>query len=119
MNLKVSAVADNATQVQIDKEDYSVADIVHKELLGLKHVKFAGVPPPHPLIKTLTIQVHTDGTKPTKSLVEAVEVAQERVADLLKLVREVFPQERPSGPGPSAPKEIDGDELAHDHVSEI
>jgi DNA-directed RNA polymerase subunit L len=119
MNLKINAVADNAAQIQIDKEDYSVADIVHKELLGLKHVKFAGVPPPHPLLKTLTIQVHTDGTKPTKSLVEAVEVAQERVADLLKLAREVFPQEHGLATRPSVSKEIEGDELAHDHVSEI
>jgi DNA-directed RNA polymerase subunit L len=119
MNLKLSTVADNAAQVQIDKEDYSIADIVHKELLGLKHVKFAGVPPPHPLLKTLTIQVHTDGTKPSKALVEAVEIAQERVADLLKLAREIFPQESTSSREPAIPKEIEGDELTTDHVAEI
>lgn len=77
--------------VQIDKEDYSVADIIHKELLNVKHVKFAGVPPPHPLIKTLTIRVHTDGYKPTKSLLDAVELSQDKIADLLKLSKQIFP----------------------------
>ena len=78
--------------VQIDKEDYSVADIIHKELLNVKHVKFAGVPPPHPLIKTLTIRVHTDGNKPTKSLIDAVKLSQEKIAELLKLSRQIFPE---------------------------
>lgn len=91
MNLKIETLADNAISVQVDKEDYSIADIIHRELLNVKHVKFAGVPPPHPLIKTLTIQVHTEGTKPTKSLLDAVELSQEKVADLLKLSRQIFP----------------------------
>lgn len=93
MNLKVSTVADNAVQVQIDKEDYSIADIVHKELLGVKHVKFAGVPPPHPLIKTLTIQIHTDGAKASKCLEEAVESSRAKVAELLQVAKEAFPEE--------------------------
>ena len=71
LNLKVVSIADNAVQIQIDKEDYSIADIVHRELLNVKHVKFAGVPPPHPLLKTLTIQVHTDGASPMKLINEA------------------------------------------------
>ena len=89
--LKVNSVADNAISVQIDKEDYSVADIVHHELLNVKHVKFAGVPPPHPLIKTLTIQIHTDGSKPTKALLESIEIAQERISELLTAARQAFP----------------------------
>ena len=93
MNLKINTVADNAVQIQIDKEDYSIADIVHKELLGVKHVKFAGVPPPHPLIKTLTIQIHTDGAKPTKALEEAIQASQSRVAELLKVAKQTFPEE--------------------------
>ena len=91
MNLKIESISENAISVQIDKEDYSVADIIHKELLNVKHVTFAGVPPPHPLIKTLTIRVHTDGNKPTKSLVDAVELSQEKIAALLKLSRQLFP----------------------------
>jgi len=84
-------VAEGALEVVIDKEDYSIADIVHKELMNVKHVKFAGVPPPHPLIKTLTIEVSTDMSKPTKALEEALEISQKKVAELLKLAKEMFP----------------------------
>ena len=91
MNLKINSVGDGAVQVVIEKEDYSIADIVHKELMNVKHVKFAGVPPPHPLIKTLTIEVSTDSNRPTKVLEEALELSQKRVAELLKIAREIFP----------------------------
>ena len=91
MNLKFETIADNAITVQIEKEDYSVADILHKELLNVKHVKFAGVPPPHPLIKTLTVQLHTDGSKPAKVLLEAIDISQKRVSELLSVANAVFP----------------------------
>ena len=91
MNLKIIPVGQGAVQVLIEKEDYSIADIVHKELMNVKHVKFAGVAPPHPLIKTLTIEVSTDSNKPTKALEEALKLSQDRVAELLKLAKEIFP----------------------------
>ena len=91
LNLKINSVGDGAVQVVIEKEDYSLADIVHKELMNVKHVKFAGVPPPHPLIKTLTLEISTDTNKPTKALEEALNISQQRVAELLKLAKEIFP----------------------------
>ena len=100
-------MADGALQVVIDKEDYSIADIVHKELMSVKHVKFAGVPPPHPLIKTLVIEVSTDSNKPTKALEEAVQTSQAKVAELLKLAKEMFPL-APQGSVP--PEELEGRE---------
>ncbi len=109
MNLKINAVGNGALQVVIDKEDYSIADIIHKELMNVKHVKFAGVPPPHPLIKTLTIEVSTDTNKPAKALEEALELSQERVAELLKIAREIFPQ-APAGVAP--PEEVERVEVS-------
>ncbi len=100
LNLKLNSVADGALQVVIDKEDYSIADIVHKELMNVKHVKFAGVPPPHPLIKTLMIEVSTDTSKPTKVIEEALQLSQEKVADLLKIAKEIFPLAPPGVPPP-------------------
>jgi len=91
LNLKINSVADGAIQVVIEKEDYSIADIIHKELMNVKHVKFAGVPPPHPLIKSLTIEVSTDTNKPTKALEEALELSQQKVSEILKLAKEMFP----------------------------
>ena len=92
MNLKVVSNSENSVQILVDKEDYSIADILHRELLNLKHVKFAGVPLPHPLIKTLTIQVQTDGAEPTKLIKEALEAAQSNVSELLAIARENFPK---------------------------
>ncbi len=89
--MKINSVGTNAVQVQIDGEDYSIADIVHKELLNIKRVKFAGVAPPHPLIKTLMIQVHTDGIDANKVLNEAVDSAQEKLSELLSVAKQTFP----------------------------
>lgn len=98
MKLKLQSSSDNAIQIQIDREDYSIADIVHRELLNVKHVKFAGVPPPHPLIKTLTIQLRTDGADPKAVLADALALSQKRVGELLKLSLEIFPRAPKSSP---------------------
>jgi len=109
LNLKINSVGDGALQVIIEKEDYSIADIVHKELMNVKHVKFAGVPPPHPLIKALTIEVSTDSTNPTKQLEEAIELSRRTVAELLKQAKEIFPMPPPgSVPPEQREQEKDG-----------
>ena len=82
--------------MEIEREDYSLADIVHKELLNVKHVKFSGVAPPHPLIKTLTLEISTDSNNPTKALKDALELSKNRVSELLVLAKEAFPQAPPS-----------------------
>ena len=89
--MKINSIGGSAIQIQIDGEDYSVADIVHKELLNVKHVKFAGVAPPHPLIKTLTLQIHTDGADANKVLDEALDNSKKKVSELLDVARQVFP----------------------------
>src|SRR5579863_905328 len=89
--MKINSLGNEAIQIQIDGEDYSVADIIHKELLGVRHVKFAGVAPPHPLIKTLTVQVHTDGQDAHELLRQAISNAEARTNDILDAARKVFP----------------------------
>jgi DNA-directed RNA polymerase subunit L len=91
LQLKVTTLSKEAVQFQIDGEDYSVCDIIHKELLNLKHVKFAGVAPPHPLIKTITVQFHTDGSDGSKMLSEAVANASRKIDELLELATGAFP----------------------------
>ena len=114
MNLKINSVGDGALQVVIEREDYSIADIVHKELMNVRHVKFAGVPPPHPLIKTLTIEVSTDSSNPKKALEEAVNLSRQRVSELLKLAKEIFP----IAPAGSVPPE-ERDRSSHVETAEI
>jgi DNA-directed RNA polymerase subunit L len=92
MNLKLIPMNEETLQVQIENGDYSVSDIIHKELLEVKHVKFAGVAPPHPLIKRLLIQIQTDGElSPDKALEKALQGAQKTVTELLEMARKTFP----------------------------
>ena len=103
MKLEINPIASGAIEVKIDGGDYSIADIVHMELLELKHVKFAGVAPPHPLIKTVTLQIHTDGADSIKTLAEALESSQTKVRDLLNAARSTFPlDQRPESSSPVA-----------------
>lgn len=113
MNLKINQAGEGAIKVEIEREDYSLADIVHKELLNVKHVKFSGVAPPHPLIKTLTLEVSTDSTNPTKALKDALELSKNRVSELLVLAKEAFPQAPPSA------EKVSTDVVANRPVSDI
>ena len=109
MNVKIITMSDSAIQLQIDGVDYCVSDIIHKELLGVRHVKFAGVAPPHPLIKIITIQIHTDGSSSPKELVrEAIRISQKRTGELLDTARQTFPDAMKfSGPSAEGQKNIE------------
>ncbi|HYC26788.1 MAG TPA: RpoL/Rpb11 RNA polymerase subunit family protein [Nitrososphaerales archaeon] len=69
--------------VEITGEDYSLAEIVHHELLEEKSVTFAGVLPPHPLIKKLVLKVRSQRIKPEKAFANSVERAMETTHQLL------------------------------------
>jgi len=69
--------------VEIMGEDYSLAEIVHHELLEEKSVTFAGVLPPHPLIKKLVLKVRTQRMKPEKAFVNSVQRAIGTTQELL------------------------------------
>jgi len=69
--------------VEITGEDYSLAEIVHHELLEEKSVTFAGVLPPHPLIKKLVLKVRSQRIKPEKAFANSVERAMETTHELL------------------------------------
>ena len=69
--------------VEITGEDYSLAEIVHHELLEEKSVTFAGVLPPHPLIKKLVLKVRAQRIKPEKAFANSVERAMETTHQLL------------------------------------
>lgn len=107
LNLKINPAGEGSIKVEIEREDYSLADIVHKELLNVKHVKFSGVAPPHPLIKILVLEVSTDSTNPTKALKDALALSQNRVSELLVLAKEAFPQAPASAEKSVAPEIVE------------
>lgn len=83
--MQVRAISDDekGLTVEITGEDYSLAEIVHHELLEEKSVTFAGVLPPHPLIKKLVLKVRAQRIKPEKAFSNSVERAMETCRELL------------------------------------
>ena len=82
MQLQKTADEEKGLTVEITGEDYSLAEIVHHELLEEKSVTFAGVLPPHPLIKKLVQKVRAQRIKPDKAFVNSAERAAEITHEL-------------------------------------
>ena len=83
MQIQTSHEGEKAFTVEIVGEDYSLAEIVHHELLDEKSVTFAGVLPPHPLIKKLVLKVKAQRIKPEKAFSNSVERAVTTTHELL------------------------------------
>jgi len=73
--------------VEITGEDYSLAEIVHHELLEEKSVTFAGVLPPHPLVKKLVLKLRAQRIKPEKAFVNSVQRAIDTTQELYGAVK--------------------------------
>jgi DNA-directed RNA polymerase subunit L len=78
---------DKGLTVEITGEDYSLAEIVHHELLEEKNVTFAGVLPPHPLVKKLVLKVRAQRIRPEKAFVNSVQRAIETTQELYGAVK--------------------------------
>ncbi len=76
--------------VEITNEDYSLAEIVHHELLEEKSVTFAGVVPPHPLINKLVLKVRAQRIKPEKAFANSVQRAAETTQELFESVQKAL-----------------------------
>ncbi|MDA4128445.1 MAG: hypothetical protein OK422_03150 [Thaumarchaeota archaeon] len=86
MQIQTSHEDDKGFTVEIVGEDYSLAEIVHHELLDEKSVTFAGVVPPHPLIKKLVLKVRAQRIKPEKAFASSVERAADTAHDLMETI---------------------------------
>ena len=76
MQVQVSRKEDREFTVEVTGEDYSLAEIVHHELLDEKNVTFAGVLPPHPLDQEAVVKVRAQRIKPEKALLTSLERAR-------------------------------------------
>ncbi len=86
MQIQTSHEEERSFTVEITGEDYSLAEIVHHELLDEKNVTFAGVVPPHPLIKKLVLKLRAQRVKPEKAFVSSVERAADTTHELLESI---------------------------------
>jgi DNA-directed RNA polymerase subunit L len=90
MQVQTTSEDEKGLTVEITGEDYSLAEIVHHELLEEKSVTFAGVLPPHPLIKKLVLKVRAQRIKPEKAFANSVERAIETTQELLDGVKKAL-----------------------------
>lgn len=94
MQIQVTGDKEKELTVEITGEDYSIAEIVHHELLDERNVTFAGVLPAHPLIKKVVIKVRTQRLKAEKALENSVERAINNVHALFESMKETFAGEQ-------------------------
>lgn len=90
MQVKTVNEEQKGLTVEITGEDYSLAEIVHHELLEEKNVTFAGVLPPHPLIKKLVLKVRAQRIRPERVFGSSVQRAVETSHELYESVRKAF-----------------------------
>ena len=90
MQVQVSREGERGFTIEVTGEDYSLAEIIHHELLDEKNVTFAGVLPPHPLIKKLVLKVRAQRVKPEKAFLGGVEKARSNAHELLEVVNQAF-----------------------------
>ena len=86
MQVQTSHEGEKGFTVEVVGEDYSLAEIVHHELLDEKSVTFAGVVPPHPLMKKLVLKVKAQRIKPEKAFSNSVERAVSTTHELLNSI---------------------------------
>ena len=90
MQIQTTTEDEKGLTMEITGEDYSLAEIVHHELLEEKSVTFAGVLPPHPLIKKLVLKVRAQRMKPEKAFSNSVERAIQTTQELLTGVQKAL-----------------------------
>lgn len=86
MQIQTSHEEEKGFTVEITGEDYSLAEIVHHELLEEKNVTFAGVVPAHPLVKKLVLKVRAQRIKPEKAFANSVERAADTAHELYESI---------------------------------
>jgi len=90
MQVQTTSEDEKGLTVEITGEDYSLAEIVHHELLEEKSVTFAGVLPPHPLVKKLVLKVRAQRIKPEKAFSNSVERAIDTTHELLDSMKKAL-----------------------------
>jgi len=90
MQVQILREGEREFTVEVTGEDYSLAEIIHHELLDEKNVTFAGVLPPHPLIKKLVLKVRAQRIKPEKAFLAGVERAMNNAHEILEIATKSF-----------------------------
>lgn len=95
MDLKVTEESRTTMGLQIEKEDFSIPDIIHQELLKDSKAAFAGVHQLHPILKRYALKIESKtAAKPINLLTAAGDRAVKTSAALLKEAQRAFKEEK-------------------------
>ena len=97
MVVKIASSTENLMELHLEDEDFSVAEIVHHELLSDKRVVFAGVMPAHPLVKRIVLKIQTKKVKVPEVLTDGSQRAVQRSTEILNEARRALAERKPPG----------------------
>ncbi len=97
MGVKVASSTENLMELHLEDEDFSVAEIIHHELLSDKRVTFAGVMPPHPLLKRVVLKLQTDKAKVSEVLADGSREAADKSGQILNEVKRALAERKLGG----------------------
>ncbi len=91
MELKLIEETKSGIKLQIEKVDFSIPDIIHQEILKDSNVVFAGVLPPHPILKQFIIKMEVKPKfKPIQILITSSEKAWKQAESILKEAQQIL-----------------------------
>ena len=91
MELKLIEETKSGIKIQIEKVDFSIPDIIHQEILKDSNVVFAGVLPPHPILKQFIIKMEVKPKiKPIQILTASSEKAWKQAESILKEAKQIL-----------------------------
>ncbi len=91
MDVKLIEESISDIKIQIENVDFSIPDILHHELLKDPNIVFAGVMPPHPILKQFIIQIKVKPkNKPLSILIANSEKAIKNSENILKEAQQAF-----------------------------
>jgi len=95
MELKLIEETKTSIKIQIEKVDFSIPDIIHQEILNDNNVVFAGVLPPHPILKQFIIKMEVKPKiQPIKTLTASGEKAWKQSESILKEVQQMKKEQK-------------------------
>jgi|TARA_B100000315_G_scaffold10565_1_gene10152 DNA-directed RNA polymerase subunit L len=95
MELKLIEKTKASLKIQVENVDFSIPDIIHQEVLKDSKVVFAGVLPPHPILKQFIMKMEVKPKfKPTQILTASSEKAWKHAESILKETQKVLKEQK-------------------------
>ncbi|MCQ5336705.1 MAG: DNA-directed RNA polymerase subunit L [Candidatus Methanomethylicia archaeon] len=91
MTIKVIKYDDKLLELEFEKEDHTIGNLLRSYLMKDKHVKLAGYRVLHPITGGIRLVIHTDGEEnPKDALINAIQKIEEETKELQEKLKGLF-----------------------------